>query len=124
MTETAEGTLLWEPPGELKDNAVITRYMGWLKENRNHQFEDYGELWEWSVTDVEGFWSSLWEFLDVKSSKPYERALAKREMPGRSSTTPSMPSATLANASTRPRWYTSRSCGPSARRAGHSCARR
>ena len=78
MTETAEGTLLWEPPGELKDNAVITRYMRWLKENRNLQFEDYGELWEWSVTDVEGFWSSLWEFLDVKSSKPYERALTKR----------------------------------------------
>ena len=68
MTETAEGTLLWEPPGELKDNAIITRYMRWLKENRNLQFEDYGELWEWSVTDVEGFWSSLWEFLDVKSS--------------------------------------------------------
>src|SRR5919112_6818055 len=82
MTETAEGTLLWEPPGELKDNAVITRYMRWLKENRNLQFEDYGELWEWSVTDVEGFWSSLWKFLDVKFSKPYERALAKREMPG------------------------------------------
>ncbi|MFL6057450.1 MAG: acetoacetate--CoA ligase [Rubrobacteraceae bacterium] len=82
MTETAEGTLLWEPPGELKDNAIITRYMRWLKENRYLQFEDYGELWEWSVTDVEGFWSSLWEFLDVKSSKPYERALAKREMPG------------------------------------------
>src|SRR5918995_3539092 len=82
MTETAEGTLLWEPPAELKDNAVITRYMGWLKENKNLSFEDYGELWEWSVTDVEGFWSSLWEFLDVKSSKPYERALAKREMPG------------------------------------------
>src|SRR5215212_5185854 len=82
MTETAEGTLLWEPPAELKDNAVITRYMGWLKENKNLSFEDYGELWEWSVTDVEGFWSSLWEFLDVKSSKPYERALAKKEMPG------------------------------------------
>src|ERR671911_312369 len=82
MTETSEGTLLWEPPAELKENAVITRYMGWLEKNKNLSFEDYGELWEWSVTDVESFWSSLWEFLDVKSSKPYERALAKKEMPG------------------------------------------
>jgi acetoacetyl-CoA synthetase len=82
MTETAEGTLLCEPPAELKENAVITRYMGWLEENRGLSFEGYNELWEWSVDDVEGFWSSLWEFLEVKSSKPYERVLAKREMPG------------------------------------------
>src|ERR671921_448655 len=82
MTETAEGNLLWEPPAELKENAVITRYMRWLEENRGLSFEDYNELWGWSVEDVEGFWSSLWEFLDVKASKPYERVLAKREMPG------------------------------------------
>ncbi|HEU4494447.1 MAG TPA: acetoacetate--CoA ligase [Rubrobacteraceae bacterium] len=82
MTETSEGTLLWEPPAELKENAVITRYMGWLEENRNLSFGGYNELWEWSVNDVEAFWSSLWEFLEVKASKPYERVLAKREMPG------------------------------------------
>src|SRR5215210_6127055 len=82
MTETSEGTLLWEPPAELKENAIITRYVGWLKESKDLSFDDYNELWEWSVNDVEGFWSSLWEFLDVKSSKPYERALAKKVMPG------------------------------------------
>src|ERR687893_227752 len=82
MTETAEGNLLWEPPAELEENAVITRYMRWLEENRGLSFEDYNELWGWSVEDVEGFWSSLWEFLEVKASKPYERVLAKREMPG------------------------------------------
>jgi acetoacetyl-CoA synthetase len=82
MTETSEGTLLWEPPAELKENAVITRYMGWLEEKKDLSFDGYNELWEWSVSDVEGFWSSLWEFLEVKASKPYERVLAKREMPG------------------------------------------
>ncbi|HEY0127547.1 MAG TPA: AMP-binding protein, partial [Rubrobacteraceae bacterium] len=81
MTETSEGTLLWEPPAELRDNAVITRYMKWLRENRDLSFDDYGELWKWSVNDVEGFWASLWEFLEVKASKPYERVLTKREMP-------------------------------------------
>jgi acetoacetyl-CoA synthetase len=57
MTETSEGTLLWEPPAGLKENAVIYRYMGWLKENKNLSFDDYGELYAWSVSDVEGFWS-------------------------------------------------------------------
>jgi acetoacetyl-CoA synthetase len=82
MTETSEGTLLWEPPAELKENAVITRYMGWLEEKKDLSFDGYNELWEWSVNDVEGFWSSLWEFLEVKASMPHERVLAKREMPG------------------------------------------
>jgi acetoacetyl-CoA synthetase len=82
MTETAEGNLLWEPPAELEENAVLTRYMRWLEENGGLSFEDYNELWGWSVDDVEGFWSSLWEFLEVKASKPYEMVLAKREMPG------------------------------------------
>jgi acetoacetyl-CoA synthetase len=82
MTETSEGTLLWEPPAELKENAVITRYMGWLEKNKDLSFDGYNELWEWSVNDVEGFWSSLWEFLEVKASMPHERVLAKREMPG------------------------------------------
>src|ERR671913_100112 len=82
MTETSEGTLLWEPPAELKENAVITRYVGWLKESKDLSFDDYNELWEWSVNDVEGFWSSLWEFLEVKASNAYERVLAGREMPG------------------------------------------
>src|ERR671913_1029796 len=82
MTETSEGTLLWEPPAELKENAVITRYVGWLKESKDLSFDDYNELWEWSVNDVEGFWSSLWEFFEVKASSAYERVLAGREMPG------------------------------------------
>jgi acetoacetyl-CoA synthetase len=82
MTETAEGTLLWEPPAELKENAVIIRYMRWLEENRDLSFDDYNELWEWSVSDVEAFWSSLADFLEVKTSSPYESVLANREMPG------------------------------------------
>ena len=82
MTETAEGTLLWEPSREFKANATITRYMEWLGREKDLSFEDYTDLWEWSVTDVEGFWASLWEFFDVQSSEPYEAVLGRREMPG------------------------------------------
>ncbi len=82
MTEIAEGTLLWEPSEEFKENATISRYMTWLKNERDLSFENYAELWEWSVTDLDGFWSSIWEYFDVRSSNPYERVLGKREMPG------------------------------------------
>jgi acetoacetyl-CoA synthetase len=82
VTETTEGTQLWEPSKGLKDNARISDYMNWLKDEKNLSFEDYKDLWEWSVGDLEGFWASVWEYCGVTASKPYERVLGKREMPG------------------------------------------
>src|SRR5215213_3092005 len=82
MTETSEGILLWEPSEGFKEKARIARYMKWLEDEKDLSFEDYAELWEWSVTDLEGFWASIWEYCGVKASKPYERVLGTREMPG------------------------------------------
>src|SRR3712207_4906539 len=56
--------------------------MRWLKAEKDLTFEDYNELWEWSVTDLEGFWASVWEYCGIKASKPYERVLGERGMPG------------------------------------------
>ena len=82
MTEATEGTLLWEPSEEFKENANVSRYMEWLEKEKGLSFEDYGELWEWSVTELEEFWASIWEYSDVLASKPYTRVLSGREMPG------------------------------------------
>jgi acetoacetyl-CoA synthetase len=82
MTEMTEGTLLWEPSERLKEQARISDYMRWLKAERDLSFDGYADLWEWSVKDIEGFWSSLWEYCGVKPSQPYERVLGSREMPG------------------------------------------
>jgi acetoacetyl-CoA synthetase len=82
VTETAEGTPLWEPSEELKENARISDYMEWLKAVKDLSFSNYNELWEWSVTDLEGFWATVWEYCGIKASKPYERVLGKRKMPG------------------------------------------
>jgi acetoacetyl-CoA synthetase len=67
-------TLLWKPPGELVERAVMTRYM------RERGFDDYDALWRWSVQDLEGFWASIWQFFGVEGG--YERVLASRAMPG------------------------------------------
>ncbi|HET8755505.1 MAG TPA: acetoacetate--CoA ligase [Solirubrobacteraceae bacterium] len=67
-------TLLWEPPAELVERAVMTRYM------RERGFESYHDLWRWSVEDLDGFWGSIWDFFDVAGG--YDRVLGSREMPG------------------------------------------
>ncbi len=82
MTAIAEGTVLWEPPEDLKRASVLRAYMDWLARRKGLHFDGYQELWDWSVADLEGFWESLWEFFAVRSSRPYERVLAERVMPG------------------------------------------
>jgi len=82
VAETTEGIQLWEPSKEFKENARISDFMNWLGVEKDLTFEDYNDLWEWSVTDLEGFWASLWEYCGVEASEPYEAVLAKREMPG------------------------------------------
>ena len=82
VRKVAEGTLLWQPSEQRRGSANITRYMGWLEENRGLHFGSYHDLWAWSVRDLEGFWSSVWEFFEVRAHRPYGRVLSERRMPG------------------------------------------
>jgi acetoacetyl-CoA synthetase len=77
-----ESELLWTPSAERVENALLTTYMRWLERERGRKFANYDELWQWSVTDLEGFWGSLWDYFRIESSQPYERVLASRQMPG------------------------------------------
>lgn len=56
--------------------------MEWLRRRRGLDFKSYSELWQWSVNELEGFWSSIWEFFDVRARAPYDRVLSERRMPG------------------------------------------
>jgi len=78
----AQGDVLWTPPPDARERFVIGRYLTWLERERGLSFAGYDDLWQWSVTDLEGFWSSVWEFFEVRSHAPYERVLGSREMPG------------------------------------------
>ena len=74
--------LLWTPTQEQIEGATLTRYQRWLADTRGLRFDSYGELWRWSVDDLEGFWSSICEFFDVRFEVPAARVLGRREMPG------------------------------------------
>ncbi|HEV8628152.1 MAG TPA: acetoacetate--CoA ligase, partial [Acidimicrobiia bacterium] len=80
--------VLWAPPADIRARSRLGHYLGWLEEHRGLRCAGYQELWEWSVTDLDGFWSSIWEYFDVgppvvPSSTPAPApALAERAMPG------------------------------------------
>ena len=76
-----EGTVLWTPSETIKEEAKITAYMKWLNARNGFSFETYEELWKWSVTDIENFWGSIWQYFQVNSYTPYESVLKERTMP-------------------------------------------
>ena len=74
--------VLWRPSPERVERAELTHYVRWLEQTRGLRFPDYASLWEWSTTDLEAFWASVWERYEVTASEPYERVLGSRAMPG------------------------------------------
>ena len=74
--------ILWSPDGDRIERATITGYTRWLEQTRGLDLPDYASLWEWSTTDLEAFWASIWERFHVIFSQPYDRVLGSRAMPG------------------------------------------
>jgi acetoacetyl-CoA synthetase len=74
--------LLWQPSEEIKQQSNLTRYMQWLNSEKGLSFQSRNDVWEWSVTELEAFWASIWEFFHVLASKPYSSVLAAHTMPG------------------------------------------
>ena len=81
-TAARRGELLWEPSTDIVERATMTRYMRWLADERGLAFDDYESLWEWSATEIEGFWASVWDFFEVEASAPSSEVLPDRTMPG------------------------------------------
>src|SRR5271163_2864631 len=77
-----EGELLWTPSAAQVEDANLTRFAKWLLRERGLQFDSYAALWQWSVTDLEGFWQAMWDYFGIQSSALHTRVLGKRTMPG------------------------------------------
>ncbi|MFC8846199.1 MULTISPECIES: acetoacetate--CoA ligase [unclassified Micromonospora] len=76
------GDVLWTPPADVRERSRIGAYLRWLAEHRGLEFADYAALWEWSVTDLDGFWRSVWDHFGVVAHTEPTATLADPAMPG------------------------------------------
>ena len=83
MEESTLGAeVLWAPSPEMVERSQLARYIAWLAENRDLHFEDYADLWRWSVTEIEELWRTIWDCFEVLSDIPPDEVLPERVMPG------------------------------------------
>jgi acetoacetyl-CoA synthetase len=74
--------LLRPVAADMRETTQVGRFLAWLERERGLHLADYPELHRWSVEDLDGFWSAIWEHFGVRSHTPYEGVLRQREMPG------------------------------------------
>jgi len=60
----------------------IRLYQNWLRDERGLSFATYNDLWRWSVTELDAFWQSIWDYFDFQSPTPHTAVLANNVMPG------------------------------------------
>ncbi|WP_327003590.1 acetoacetate--CoA ligase [Dactylosporangium sp. NBC_01737] len=82
MSSVAEGRLLRPVPPGARRSSELGRYLDWLRDRRALDFAGVADLWRWSVTDLSGFWGSIWDFFEVRAHTPYRAVIEGERMPG------------------------------------------
>lgn len=76
------GDVMSIPRTDVLEQSKVGAFLGWLAEKRGLRMTRHQELWRWSVEDLEGFWSAIWEYFGVVSHAPHTAVLESRTMPG------------------------------------------
>jgi acetoacetyl-CoA synthetase len=81
-TPAGQGELLWSPSPQQIQASRLHDYQHWLARERGIPVGSYDALWQWSISDLDAFWQSIWDYGEVIGEGEREPALASRQMPG------------------------------------------
>ncbi|MGH3458237.1 acetoacetate--CoA ligase [Aeromicrobium sp.] len=73
------GEVLWRPTGE---RTRLDEFADAVVADGGPAFDSYEELWRWSTTDLEAFWSAVWRHFDLPADGDATVAVADDSMPG------------------------------------------
>ncbi|MGA1025146.1 MAG: acetoacetate--CoA ligase [Lutimaribacter sp.] len=72
---------VWTPSPEFAAASNMAQFMRWLAQ-QGKNFSDYDALWQWSITDLSGFWQAVWDYHGLTSPTPYTQVIGSPDMPG------------------------------------------
>jgi acetoacetyl-CoA synthetase len=72
---------IWTPKEADVANSQIARFGEYVAAIYNAKTATYLELWDWSVSHIEEFWSAISEFFDIRSGTDYGEVLTGTVMP-------------------------------------------
>ena len=75
-------TPIWIPSDDRIKSSNFQKYFSFLKTHFAKNYTDYDNIYNWSITEIEDFWRSIWEYSKIIHSKTYSSVLENRVMPG------------------------------------------
>ncbi|MBW2606494.1 MAG: AMP-binding protein, partial [Deltaproteobacteria bacterium] len=77
------GKQLWKPSEERIKSTNMYRFMNFVNEKLGKDFTGYAPMYQWSIENIPEFWTLMWEFAEIKASKPYVQVIDDaNKMPG------------------------------------------
>ena len=74
---------LWQPGEERKRRANMTGFIRFVNRKHGLGLDGYDELYDWSVARIPDFWAAMWDFAEIRASRPYDRVVDDlAEFPG------------------------------------------
>lgn len=70
---------LWQPTATQIEASNLTKFLKTVNQRWQLQLADYEALYQWSITEIEQFWQSVWEFGKVISETQGSTVLTGRE---------------------------------------------
>jgi acetoacetyl-CoA synthetase len=75
--------ILWQPDAARREAAQVTVFADQASRRWRRDLAGWDALYAWSVDHREEFWASMWEFGEVRASRPFDRVLDRPDaMPG------------------------------------------
>ncbi|MGM0663391.1 MAG: acetoacetate--CoA ligase [Thermodesulfobacteriota bacterium] len=68
-------TKLWQPSEDRIRNSHMYRFMNGLNEKHRLKFTAYDDLYQWSIQSIPEFWAAMWDFADIRASRPYNQVV-------------------------------------------------
>ncbi|MBF0211782.1 MAG: acetoacetate--CoA ligase [Desulfamplus sp.] len=74
---------LWKPSEDRIKQTNMYQFMQRVNKTYNKSFSNYDELYQWSIDNIEQFWSLMWEFAEIRHSTTFDRVIDNpKKMPG------------------------------------------
>ena len=79
---TGDVTPIWRPDPAVAGGSAIARFGRFVTGRTGVAFDQYPDLWRWSVDHLPEFWGAVWDFFGMTADGSHEVALADAAMPG------------------------------------------
>ena len=73
---------LWIPPEERIIHSNMHAFMKYAEQVSGRSFAGYNDLYNWSISDIEEFWKSIWVIAGIIHTHTYSSVLKNKSMPG------------------------------------------